>query len=113
MNVDTTRVSVTDNPDAGRFEAVYGGQVLGYITYQISGGVMRLPHTYVTPAARGQNIAALLTERALQTARVQHLRVVPICWYVDRYIQRHPQYLYLLNDAELPDAHQPVSSSLD
>ncbi len=98
MNVDTTRVSVNDNPEAERFEAIFGGEMLGYITYQISGGVMKLPHTYVMPEARGQNIAALLTERALQTARVQHLRVVPICWYVDRYIQRHPQYHDLLRD---------------
>ena len=103
MNVDTTRVSVNDNPDAGRFEAVCDGQTLGYITYQISGGVMRLPHTYVTPAARGQNIAALLTEEALQAARAQRLRVVPTCWYVDRYIQRHTEYRDLLSDPDSVD----------
>lgn len=104
MNVDTTLVSLTDNPEAERFEALYGGELLGYITYQIVDGVMRLPHTYVTPEARGQNIAALLTEAALQTARAQRLRVVPICWYVDRYIQRHPQYRDLLRGPGSVDA---------
>ncbi|MEZ4769509.1 MAG: GNAT family N-acetyltransferase [Caldilineales bacterium] len=96
--MDTTLVSISDNPEAGRFEALYGGDVVGYITYQTRDGVMRLPHTYVTPAARGQNVAALLTDHALRAARVQRLRVVPICWYVDRYIQRHPQYHDLLGD---------------
>lgn len=100
MNVDSTLLSLTDNPEAGRFEARYGGEVLGYITYSVRDGVMRLPHTYVTPAARGQNVAALLTEHALQAARDQHLRVLPICWYVDRYIQRHPEYRDLLSDPE-------------
>lgn len=103
MNVDSALLSLNDNPDAGRFEAVYDGKMLGYITYQIRDGVMRLPHTYVTPEARGQNIAALLTEQALQSARVRRLRVDPICWYVDRYIQRHPQYRDLLSDPDPVD----------
>lgn len=103
MNVDPSLLSLADNPEAERFEARYGDEMLGYIDYQIRDGVMRLPHTYVTPAARGQNIAALLTEQALQAARDQRLRVVPICWYVDRYIQRHPQYRDLLTDPEPVD----------
>ncbi len=103
MNVDIPGLSLNDNPQAGRFEAGCDGQMLGHITYQIVEGVMRLPHTYVTPEARGQNIAALLTEHALQTARAQHLRVVPICWYVDRYIQRHPEYRELLREPDSVD----------
>ncbi len=100
MNVDSSLLSLTDNPASGRFEASYGGEVLGYISYQIRDGVMRIPHTYVTPVARGQNIAALLTEQALQAARDQRLRVLPICWYVDRYIQRHREYQDLLSDPD-------------
>lgn len=103
MNVDSAHLSLTDNQAAGRYEANYDGEVLGYIAYEIRNGVMRLPHTYVTPPARGQNIAALLTEHALQAAQSQSLRVVPTCWYVDRYIQRHPQYRDLLTDPESVD----------
>ncbi|HRX03907.1 MAG TPA: GNAT family N-acetyltransferase [Anaerolineae bacterium] len=103
MNVDSAHLLLTDNQAAGRFEANYGGEVLGYITYQIRDGVMQLPHTFVKPAARGQNVAALLTEHALQSARAQGLRVLPICWYVDRYIRRNPQYRDLLNYPEPDD----------
>lgn len=92
MNIEMQHIEVFDKPDAGRFEARYHDETLGYLTYEISGGVMRLPHTYVTPPARGQSIAALLVQAALESARSRQLSVDPICWYVAVFLRRNPEY---------------------
>jgi hypothetical protein len=52
--------------------------------------------TYVPPADRGRNIAAQLVEAALAYARAQGFRVIPTCWYVALWIQRHPEHADLL-----------------
>jgi uncharacterized protein len=52
--------------------------------------------TYVPPAERGRNVAARLVEAALDYARSQGCRVIPTCWYVDLWIQRHPEHADLL-----------------
>jgi len=52
--------------------------------------------TYVPPADRGRNVAGQLVEAALAYARAQGFRVIPTCWYVDLWIQRHPEHADLL-----------------
>jgi predicted GNAT family acetyltransferase len=49
-------------------------------------------HTEVDPALEGKGIASRLAHEALEYARDQHLRVVPICPFVRAYLKRHPEY---------------------
>jgi predicted GNAT family acetyltransferase len=48
--------------------------------------------TFVPPPARGQNVAAKLVEAALGYARENGFRIIPSCWYVALWIQRHPEH---------------------
>jgi predicted GNAT family acetyltransferase len=48
-------------------------------------------HTYVPPALRGRGIAEQLVHQALEDARDRGFKVIPSCWYVRLYIDRHPQ----------------------
>ncbi len=48
--------------------------------------------TYVPPPARGQNVGAQLVETAMRFAREKGFRVIPSCWYVAQWIQRHPEH---------------------
>lgn len=48
--------------------------------------------TFVPPPARGQNVAAKLVEAALGYAREHGFRIIPSCWYVALWIQRHPEH---------------------
>lgn len=98
MDIDLQQLEIVDNPAAGRFEAHHRGELLGYLTYEMTNGVMRLPHTYVMPPARGQNIAAMLVQEAMETARSRNASVMPICWYVEVFMRRHPEYQDLLAD---------------
>jgi len=48
-------------------------------------------HTYVPPELRGKGIAEQLVQEALEDARNRGFKVIPSCWYVKLYIDRHPQ----------------------
>lgn len=83
------------NAEAGRFEC-RRGDALAVCEYSRSGDVIDLHHTFVPDSLRGQGVAAILAEEALQYAKAHALRVVPSCSYIDTYIRRHPEYSVLL-----------------
>ena len=53
-------------------------------------------HTYVPPELRGKGIAEELVRQALEDVRQRGYKVIPSCWYVRVYIDRHSQYQDLL-----------------
>lgn len=59
-------------------------------------GVLDLYSTYVPAAARGQGVAAKLVEAAIAHARAGGYRIIPSCWYVAVWMQRHPEHADLL-----------------
>jgi len=90
-----TAPDIQHNPAASRFEAVVNG-VLCVIDYQRDGHRLVLPHVGVPEPAAGRGVAGALTKAALDWARAEQLTVVPICPYVQAWLQRHPAYAELL-----------------
>ena len=84
-------ITVRHNESEHRFEADIGG-ALSVADYERRGTDLILTHTFVPPPLRGQGIAEKLVRAALEYARVERLRVVPACSYVDAYIRRHPEF---------------------
>lgn len=95
MQIDIDRVEVRHNPAAQRFEAQVGGH-LSVAEYRLDGQRILFTHTEVPPALRGQGVAAKIVRAALDYARESGLTVVPLCWYVDAFIRRNPEYRDLL-----------------
>jgi predicted GNAT family acetyltransferase len=58
--------------------------------------VLDLYSTFVPAGARGQGVAAALVEAAVSYARAGGYRIIPSCWYVAVWMQRHPEYSDLL-----------------
>lgn len=86
-------VSVSRNEDGSRFEAHGGGQLLGFIDYEINDGVIDLPHTEVLPEFEGQGVGSKLVQQTLDMIRDQgELKVTPTCPFVDIWIKRHKDY---------------------
>jgi predicted GNAT family acetyltransferase len=81
---------------ASRFETTIDGQ-LCVADYELAGPRMSMTHTYVPPGLEGRGIAAALVAEALAHARREGWRVRPLCSYVARYMQRHPETLDLLD----------------
>ncbi len=82
------------------------------LAYQMrSPAVMDLVSTFVPSAARGRGAGAKLAEAALVYARDHGLQVVPTCWYVGKFIAKHPEFEKLVEPAlGKPD---PTGASCD
>ena len=93
-----SEVTVSRNEEESRFEAFGGGQLLGYIDYEIDGNVIDLPHTLVFPEFEGQGVGSALTKQSLDMIRGMEgdLKVKPTCPFIDVYIRRHKEYQDLL-----------------
>ncbi|HVR97097.1 MAG TPA: GNAT family N-acetyltransferase [Thermoanaerobaculia bacterium] len=49
-------------------------------------------HTYVPPELRGRGIADEIVRVALEDAMERGFRVIPSCWFVRVYMQRHQRF---------------------
>ena len=85
-------VTVRHAADQHRYEAVIDDHVVGFAEYQPMPDGVVMHHTHTDPAFRGHGIAAVLVAGTLDDLRDQGLHVVPSCWYVAEYIERHPEY---------------------
>lgn len=89
---------VRHNEAEKRYElAVEGGVV--FATYERMDSALLLTHTVTPPALRGQGLASRLVKGMLADIRQQGLKVVPVCSFVDDYIERHPEERDLLAGA--------------
>ena len=85
--------------DEHRYDIFLGSARGAYAEYELGDGVITFTHTVTDPQLRGKGLAGLVVGRALDDARAAGLRVVPQCWYVAQYIDRHPEYATLLRPA--------------
>jgi predicted GNAT family acetyltransferase len=89
--------AVINNAAAGQFELRADGQVAS-LNYSVSGGHIRLIHTEVPAALRGRGYADELARAGLEYARRERLRVLPLCPFVRAYMERHPEYVTLVDE---------------
>ena len=80
---------VVDNAAAERFELVVDGQT-AFLKYERTKGRLALIHTEVPAALRGHHIGDRLVKGALDAARAEGSRIVPVCPFVRAYLQKHP-----------------------
>ena len=90
-------VDVINNEQKSRFENETDGRV-SVAEYELRPGAIVFTHTEVPQELSGRGIAQQLVRTALEHARSQNLRVVPLCAYVQSFIQRHPEYQDLVGE---------------
>jgi uncharacterized protein len=90
-------VEVVNNPERHRFEARVDG-VLSQVGYRINGSEITFTHTEVPESLFGRGIANQLAQTALNFARDNGMKVVPLCPFIAAYIKRHPEYQTLVAD---------------
>lgn len=91
MNYD-----IQHNREQYRFETTIDN-LLCVIDYRLDGNNLTLPHVGVAQALEGRGIAGELTQTALDWARAESYRVIPVCPYVQAWLKRHPDYQDLLH----------------
>ncbi|TDE53142.1 N-acetyltransferase [Nonomuraea mesophila] len=83
---------VVDNTAKSRFEILVDGQVAGFADYRLMPTKIVFTHTEVAPEFEGQGLAGELVGHALRLSADTGLRIVPLCSYVAKYIERHPEF---------------------
>lgn len=72
--------------------------ILGEITWSQAGeSMIIIDHTFVNESARGQGIAEKLVKEAVNYARKNNQKVVPLCPFAKREFDRKKEYQDLLN----------------
>lgn len=89
-------VIVRHNPQRQRYEAEVDGAV-AVADYVIEGDRQVFTHTFVPAELRRRGIAEALVRTALADVRAAGRKVVPVCSYVARFIDRHAEFKPLLD----------------
>lgn len=94
----TPAVTIVDNPEARRYEARIGDQLVGWVDYgRVQNRLVAL-HTEVPPEFGGRGIASALVRRVLDDARAAGLKVTPRCPLFATHFKRHPEDADLLSE---------------
>ena len=89
------KTPVRNNRGLSRFEIDVDGST-ALLEYSDQDGVMVVTHTFVPPALRGQGLAGILTQFAIQPARQEQKSSDPHCSYAAAYIQKPPEFADVL-----------------
>ena len=76
----------------GEFYIEREGRRVGELTYSGMGGAMVVGHTWVDPNLRGGRLAPRLVEAAVDYARREGRKIVPVCSYVRAVFGRSSAY---------------------
>jgi len=91
-------LTVAHYPALGKFSAFVDGEEAYLLYHPLSGGVLDFASTFTPEGLRRRGIASAVVREALEYARQHGCRVIPNCWFVKGYIQRHPEYLDLVTN---------------
>ncbi len=91
--MEIVNITVRDNPEQHRYEAVVDETVAGLIQYRDRhDGARVFLHTQTSPDFGGKGVASVLVRRALELERQRERMVVPVCPFVSAFLERHPDY---------------------
>jgi uncharacterized protein len=101
---DPAEAVIRDVTEQDHYELRLDDRLIGLLAYRRRPGRIALTHTEVEPACSGRGFGSRLVETALGDARKAGLQVLPLCPFVARYIDRHPEYAELV----APEARDQV-----
>ncbi len=89
-------IEVRHDASRHRFVAEIEGQEARLVYHPVAEGTLDYASTFVPETLRERGIASALVRRALEYAHSQHYRVIPSCWFVKQFVERHPEYRDLI-----------------
>lgn len=69
-----------------------------YVLYVEDKETIDLCSTYTPPKLRGQGLAEKVVLAAFEYAREKKLKVIPSCWYVRVFIDKHPEFKNIVSN---------------
>ncbi|WP_213814860.1 GNAT family N-acetyltransferase [Glaciihabitans sp. dw_435] len=88
-------------PDASRYTLTIDGELAAVADYRLNGNQISFNHTYTAPSRRGQGLAGEVVTFAIDDVEANSTRkVIPMCWYVGEWFDKHPERAGLLTRGE-------------
>jgi predicted GNAT family acetyltransferase len=87
---------VVDEPSKRRYELRLVDEVAGVLAYRAEPYTLELVHTEVEPPFQGQGHGERFVGKVLDDVRGRGLSIVPVCPFVQWYLERHPEYADLV-----------------
>jgi hypothetical protein len=92
MTTDKTGAATTVTAGQQTYTIAVEGQTAGHADYADRGDQRVFYHTVVDPEFGGRGLATILVEEALNAARDEGKRIVPVCSMVETVIKKHPEF---------------------
>ncbi|MFL1377747.1 GNAT family N-acetyltransferase [Nocardiopsis protaetiae] len=89
---DAGGLTITENSDAGVYEAALGGTTVAGVVYSRAGDRVALLATSVLPEYRGRGIAGLLLGGVLEKIRAEGGTATLGCPFTAEFVDAHPEY---------------------
>ncbi|MGW0036258.1 GNAT family N-acetyltransferase [Gordonia sp. NPDC003376] len=97
---DVGTLRIVHSPARERYEAILstdpdgmgGDETVGYVDYVSETYQVVLTHTVIPEYYSGRGYAGQLVRAVLDDIRGSGKQVVPVCSYVQRFIERNPEY---------------------
>lgn len=90
------RLRVELDESLQRFGLFDGETFIGFLGYSRDGDVLDLQHTIIKEEYSRHGYARALVTIVLERVWGRDQRIVPTCSYVEQYLQRFPQYAWLV-----------------
>lgn len=89
--MEMIEVKRVGNDQKGEFLVYEDGKKAGYMTYEKQGeNRIVIEHTVVDEAFGGRGLAGKLMDKAVEYARENNLKIVPVCSYVQHKFKKDP-----------------------
>jgi uncharacterized protein len=84
--------------DAHRYVLKVDGKLVSAADYTVNGDRVSFTHTFTDPMQRGHGYAGQIVEFAVDDVekRSPEAKIVPMCWYVAKWFDEHPERSGLL-----------------
>lgn len=92
MTTDKTGAETTVTTEDGRYTIAVDGKTVGLADFADRENQRVFYHTEIDPAYGGRGLATILIEEALNNARSEGKRVVPVCSMVVTVLKKHPEF---------------------
>lgn len=107
MAADKTGAEATVGLQDGKYTIAVEGKQVGFAEFADRGDQRIFHHTEIDPAYGGRGLASILVEEALNAARDEGKRIVPVCSMVVTVLKKHPEF-DAITDPVTPDVERSL-----